>query len=134
MVQINVVSSLPSSIYTNSIQVKTADSNAERPATPPKVGMYVYVLAFSAVIGGFLFGYDTGIVSSAMLFVPKNDQMKPMNNIWQEVVVSVTPGQFFGFFGKGRRMKRILDGSQNRRRKSKRSSTKKKDPFRGCQI
>lgn len=91
MVQVNVVSSWSSPLK---LQVKFASSGVPRPKENPKVGFFVYLLTFTAVIGGFLFGYDASVVSSALLFVPRNGGMRPMDSIWQEIVVSVAPGEF----------------------------------------
>uniref|UniRef100_A0A3Q3NDQ3 Proton myo-inositol cotransporter n=1 Tax=Mastacembelus armatus TaxID=205130 RepID=A0A3Q3NDQ3_9TELE len=50
---------------------------------------FVYVLAFFSALGGFLFGYDTGVVSGAMLVLKKEMHL---NALWQELVVSSTVG------------------------------------------
>lgn len=49
--------------------------------------LYIYMVAGLSAIGGFLFGYDTGIISGAMIFV--RDQFE-LNEWWQEAIVSVT--------------------------------------------
>lgn len=49
--------------------------------------IYIYMVALLSAIGGFLFGYDTGIISGAMIFVREHFDL---NEIWQELIVSVT--------------------------------------------
>ena len=51
--------------------------------------VYIYVLAFFAALGGFLFGYDTGVISGAMLLLKTNFEL---NNAWKEAIVSITVG------------------------------------------
>lgn len=50
---------------------------------------FVYVLAFFSALGGFLFGYDTGVVSGAMLLLKTEMNL---NTLWQELLVSSTVG------------------------------------------
>lgn len=48
---------------------------------------YIYLVAFVSAIGGFLFGYDTGIISGAMIFIRDHFELSE----WlQEGVVSIT--------------------------------------------
>lgn len=50
---------------------------------------FIYVLAFFSALGGFLFGYDTGVVSGAMLLLKKEMNL---STLWQELLVSSTVG------------------------------------------
>ena len=73
--------------------VKATPSHASVQDDPPKQAVpqstptFVYTLSFFAAIGGFLFGYDTGVVSGAMLLLqPEFD----LDSVWEEMVVSAT--------------------------------------------
>ncbi|KAI6230060.1 MFS domain-containing protein [Aphelenchoides fujianensis] len=46
-----------------------------------------------AAIGGLLFGFDTGIISGVLLYLPENAQMKPMSDLWKGLIVSSTTGK-----------------------------------------
>ena len=50
---------------------------------------YVYFLTAFAAIGGFLFGYDTGVISGAMILIKEEFDL---SSFWQELIVSVTIG------------------------------------------
>ena len=47
----------------------------------------VFQVALLSAVGGFLFGYDTGIVSGAMIYI-KEDML--LTTVWQELIVAIT--------------------------------------------
>jgi len=51
----------------------------------------IYALTFLSALGGFLFGYDTGVVSGAMLLIEDDPKMN-INTEWTELIVSATVG------------------------------------------
>ncbi|UXI19877.1 mannose-1-phosphate guanyltransferase beta [Sarcoptes scabiei] len=52
-----------------------------------KINWYIYLVTSLSAIGGFLFGYDTGIVSGSMVFI--RDYFH-LSTTMQEIVISVT--------------------------------------------
>ena len=70
-----------------SVDVNTQDKDVKTP-------WFIYVLSFFSAIGGFLFGYDTGVVSGAMLLLKNKFHL---SSILEEVIVSVTIGFAFLF-------------------------------------
>ncbi|CAB4387131.1 unnamed protein product [Rhizophagus irregularis] len=58
------------------------------------VALYVYFIAVVVAIGGFLFGYDTGVISSAMLLLEQDFTMTALQK--GIVVGATTLGAVFG--------------------------------------
>ena len=58
-------------------------------STEEKTPLYVYFLTAFAAIGGFLFGYDTGVISGAMILIKQEFHL---SYLWQELIVSATVG------------------------------------------
>ena len=56
-----------------------------KPAT--RTPLFVYVISFFSIIGGFLFGYDTGVIAGALLELEKDFKLDATK---KELVVSVT--------------------------------------------
>lgn len=61
--------------------------NVDAPGLVQRTPQFVYTLSFFAAIGGFLFGYDTGVVSGAMLLLQPEFEL---DSVWEEMVVSAT--------------------------------------------
>lgn len=65
----------------------TSSEDLVREKSKFRTPTFIYVLTFLSTIGGFLFGYDTGVVSGAMLLI--RNEFK-LSTIWHECIVSST--------------------------------------------
>lgn len=77
------------SLGTNPSYSEGTNLRIDQLQTKPRTPLFVYVLTFFSAIGGFLFGYDTGVISGAMILL--RDKFL-LNSVWQELIVSVTIG------------------------------------------
>lgn len=66
----------------------------------PSNSVFIYVLSFIAALAGLMYGYDTGMISGAILFIRKEFSLTPA--IQGLVVSSVLIGAFFGALLSGR--------------------------------
>ncbi|CAL8360140.1 unnamed protein product [Lota lota] len=81
----SLISPQPDGVSVTAYGTDLQDPDAARPPTP----VFVYVLTFFSALGGFIFGYDTGVVSGAMLLLKREMNL---DSLWQELVVSSTVG------------------------------------------
>lgn len=72
----------PSSSSTGDLE-RAARKQFQQDVTPG----FVYVLAAFSALGGFLFGYDTGVISGAMLLLKRE---LDLSALWQELLISCT--------------------------------------------
>ena len=72
--------------------VSNRQNSEQKTKKQQRVTVYVILLTFFSAIGGFLFGYDTGVVSGAMLLL--RDRFH-LSSFEQELIVSVTIGGAF---------------------------------------
>uniref|UniRef100_A0A3B4AZP2 Major facilitator superfamily (MFS) profile domain-containing protein n=1 Tax=Periophthalmus magnuspinnatus TaxID=409849 RepID=A0A3B4AZP2_9GOBI len=81
----------PSSATSSAAPAPTSTGDLERAArkqfTQDVTPGFVYVLAAFSALGGFLFGYDTGVISGAMLLLKRE---LGLSALWQEVLISST--------------------------------------------
>lgn len=79
------------------------------PRTPSKINFFIFIAASVAAIGGFLFGFDTGIIAGAMLYIQKQFNL---SSTMHSVIVSASligavigsgaSGWFANYFGRKR--------------------------------
>ncbi|RWS23956.1 proton myo-inositol cotransporter-like isoform X2 [Leptotrombidium deliense] len=70
-------------------QIEVIENNGDENGKEKPTGSFVFLVTILSTIGAFLFGYDTGIVSGAMVFI--TDQFN-LNYLWHELIVSITIG------------------------------------------
>ncbi len=79
----------PSDVQANIQEHDSPTSTHQIRSVQPGSPCFVYTLAFFSALGGFLFGYDTGVVSGAMLLLKREMNL---SSLWQELLVSITVG------------------------------------------
>uniref|UniRef100_A0A914EJ51 Major facilitator superfamily (MFS) profile domain-containing protein n=1 Tax=Acrobeloides nanus TaxID=290746 RepID=A0A914EJ51_9BILA len=65
---------------------------SKEPPHKPELGGFIYWLCAVAVVGGFIFGFDTSILSPAFIYLQNNEEMKPWSDGWKDALFSFNLG------------------------------------------
>lgn len=72
------------------------------------VSLFVWLVALTASIAGLLFGYDTGIISGALVYLNDDLDGRPVTNSEKELITSLcSGGAFFGAIFAGNTVDRV---------------------------
>ena len=75
--------------YTHEVVLEDLDTIEQT-----KTGKFSWLVSVTAAVGGFLFGYDTGIISAVLLYL-NHDLGKTLNSSEKELITSITSGGAF---------------------------------------
>uniref|UniRef100_A0A915PWW8 Major facilitator superfamily (MFS) profile domain-containing protein n=1 Tax=Setaria digitata TaxID=48799 RepID=A0A915PWW8_9BILA len=53
---------------------------------------YLYIAAGSAAFFGFIFGFEGGIISNALLYIKHNNDMQPIDQTFLYILLFISPG------------------------------------------
>lgn len=72
------------------------------------VSWFVWLVALTASIAGLLFGYDTGIISGALVYLHNDLNGRPVTSSEKELITSLcSGGAFFGAIAAGNTVDRV---------------------------
>lgn len=72
----------------DNVAIEPAASPAVGKATSP--GLFMWLLTFSAGIGGLLFGYDTGVISATLVSIDTSLSNRPLTSLDKSIITSAT--------------------------------------------
>jgi sugar porter (SP) family MFS transporter len=77
-----------------------ASSAGSRPSVEPTLSPFMWRVAVTAAVGGFLYGYDTGIISGALLSISSEYQLS--HSMQETVAAAILLGATIGGLSAGR--------------------------------
>jgi len=77
--------------------LESVDLEALDGAEDTKTGIYAWLVSITAALGGFLFGYDTGIISAVLVYIGASLDHHDLSVGEKSLITSITSGAaFFG--------------------------------------
>ena len=67
---------------------------SKEPPYKPELGGFIYWLCTVTIVGGFIYGFDTSILTPAVIYLQNNEEMKPWSDGWKDALFSFNLGLY----------------------------------------